>query len=250
MAKQGEIDYASKLGEAGQWHARHKPFSDRHCADNLIRMGSVIHLLPSVPARVLDAGCGSGWTTEFLGRRGYGVVGVDISPDMIIRADQRRVELGLKNASFLVSDFESLPFDAEFDAALFYDALHHAVDEEAALAAVYRALKPGGWCITCEPGAGHSTSEGARHAVATYGVTEKDMPPSKIIRVGKRVGFRKFRVYPHAHDLNRHVYASPSRFLPGLTARWEWFRQLYALGMTVAVQITKPWTSGTVVLVK
>jgi ubiquinone/menaquinone biosynthesis C-methylase UbiE len=234
----------------GQLHAQNKPFSDRHCPDNLARMGSVMHLLPPTPARILDAGCGAGWTSEFLGRRGYKVVGVDISPDMIDGAAQRRQQWGLQQVSFLVSDYESLGFEAEFDAALFFDSLHHAVDEEAALRAVHRALKPGGWCITCEPGWGHSASEQARKAVATYDVTEKDMPPGKIIRVGRRVGFRKFRVYPHANEIARHLYASPSRFLPGLTGRWEWFRRLYSLGMLVAIHTIKPWITGTVVLVK
>src|SRR5437660_118473 len=71
----------------------------------------------------------------------------------------------------------------------------------------------------------------ARNAVRKFGTAEKDMPPAKVVRLGRRVGFRGSRVYPHAHDLSREVYATPSRFLPQLTARWGWFRRLYGLAI-------------------
>src|SRR5262249_40316386 len=77
-----------------------------------------------------------------------------------------------------------LPFACEFDSAVFYDSLHHAVDESAALRGAYRALRPGGVCVTSEPGAGHECSPEAREAVARYGVTEKSMPPRRVIELG------------------------------------------------------------------
>jgi SAM-dependent methyltransferase len=242
MGKQGEIEYLSRLGKPGRRHVLHKPFSDPHCGGYLMRMGSVMDLLPPPPARVLDLGCGAGWTSEFLGRRGHRVVGVDIAADLIAAAEARRQD----NVSFLVSDFESLPFRDEFDAALFFDALHHAVDEEAALAAAFRALKPGGLCVASEPGAGHSRSEDARTAVARFGVTEKDMPPGKVIRLGRRVGFRASHVYPHAHEVGSVLYGSRSRVL----GRWEWLRRLSGLAMLAGVHCVRPLVAGTVVLVK
>ena len=39
--------------------------------------------LPDPPARILDMGCGGGWTSIFFAKRGYEVVGQDISQDMI-----------------------------------------------------------------------------------------------------------------------------------------------------------------------
>ena len=86
-----------------------------------------------------------------------------------------------------------MPYREEFDAALFYDALHHAENERAALAATYEALRPGGVCITVEPGEGHGVASAG--IAAELGVTEKDMPPHHIIAVGREVGFRRFRVY-------------------------------------------------------
>ena len=73
--------------------------------------------------------------------------------------------------------------------------MHHAVDEVKAIQSAFDALKPGGMLITVEPGKGHANSKSSLAARANYGVTEKDMPPSLIITVGKQVGFRNYEVY-------------------------------------------------------
>jgi SAM-dependent methyltransferase len=198
MPKQGEIDYLKNFGEAGVAHAVDKPFSDDEFSKHLIDLGVVASLLPPLPARVLDLGCGSGWTSCFLAKRGYQVVGQDIAPDMIelARRNQRRYQIG-DNLSFLVADYEETEFADEFDGAIFFDALHHAVDEEAALRTAYRALRPGGVCITSEPGEGHSCNPHTLEAVERFHVTEKDMPIHRIIQVGKKVGFKEFHSFPH-----------------------------------------------------
>ena len=64
--------------------------------------------------------------------------------DMIALANENKARWGIDNVDFVVSDYEAMTFDHEFDAAVFYDSLHHAVDERLALAKVYQALKPGG----------------------------------------------------------------------------------------------------------
>ena len=114
---------------------------------------------------------------------------------MIELAEQNRARHAPETASFVVQDYESMSFRDEFDAAIFYDALHHAEDEKAALAGAYNALKPGGICIASEPGEGHGATEAAQYAVRSFGVTEKDMPPHHIIATARQVGFRDFRVY-------------------------------------------------------
>jgi SAM-dependent methyltransferase len=226
MAKSGEIDYLKNLSEAGVWHAAHKPFSDPGCARYLAEMGALLALLPPPPARLLDLGCGTGWTSVFFARAGYEVVGLDISPAMIEQAEANRERAGLERLDFVVCDYEEMAFAREFDAAVFFDALHHAVDEAAAVAGAFRALKPGGVCLTSEPGEGHHLSAEARAAVARYGVTEKEMPPRRVIELGRAAGFTDFRVYPHAFDLHHNLYRrDPDGAAP--PSRWpRWLKRL------------------------
>ena len=190
--KQGEIDYMQNLGEEGAIAAYDKPFSHLTCSKNLVDLGIIMALLPPPPARLLDLGCGTGWTSAFFARRGYRVTGQDIAPEMIQYAERNRARYEAKNLEFLVSDYESMAFEVPFDCAVFYDSLHHAVDERAALEGVFRALRPGGMLITHEPGVGHSKSPDSIRAMQLYGVTEKDMPPFRIRDLSMNIGFSKF----------------------------------------------------------
>lgn len=193
MPKLGEINYVQAIGPDGVLHALGKPFSDSDCGRYLADFAAVLAVLPAPPARVLDLGVGPGWTSVFLARRGYTVVGQDICADMIALAARNRDRYAADGASFVVQDYEGMDYRDEFDAALFYDALHHAEDERAALAAVYAALRPGGVCVTVEPGEGHAAA--SAEVAAALGVTEKDMPPHHVIGLGRAVGFTDFRVH-------------------------------------------------------
>lgn len=210
MGKQGEIDYLRKLGEGGVRHAIRKPFSDEDVGKNLAQIAAIFTLLPPLPARLLDVGCGTGWTSVFFAKRGYDVLGVDIAPDMIFHANQLKAREGLSNLHFRECDYEHMDYHQEFECAVFYDALHHAVDEELALRKTYQALKPGGLCIASEPGAGHQANPWTQQAVKLYEVTEKDMPPKKIAPLARKVGFRRVMVYPHAYQLNHLFFQLPA----------------------------------------
>jgi SAM-dependent methyltransferase len=204
--KQGEIDYLRLLGDAGTKSAFNKPFSQLECGKNLVDMGLILSLLPPAPSRVLDLGCGTGWTSWFMANRGHQVVGQDISSDMIELARRNGERFAAGNTTFVLSDYEALDFHEEFDAALFYDSLHHAEDEALAIDRVYRALKPGGVLVTHEPGAGHSKSAASLEAMRLYGVNEKDMPPSRIFALGRKSGFSSCRRLLDPTALLRAVY--------------------------------------------
>src|SRR3954471_11699398 len=116
MPRSGELTYYDRIGEAGRQHAVGKPFSDADCGLYLLRAGALFSLLPAPPARVLDCGCGTGWLSYFLARRGYEVVGTDVSDAPIRLAHANPMFRDGAAPSFLVEDSESLPFREEFDA--------------------------------------------------------------------------------------------------------------------------------------
>jgi ubiquinone/menaquinone biosynthesis C-methylase UbiE len=71
----------------------------------------------------------------------YNVTGQDISEDMINLAEKNKSRYRLSNLHFLCCDYESMNFNEEFDYALFYDSLHHSVDEFKSLAKRLQGFK-------------------------------------------------------------------------------------------------------------
>ena len=71
-------------------------------------------------ARVLDAGCGTGYPiSAYLVARGYNVTGIDPSEKMLEKAKALR----LKNARFFKSDFLGFETGEKFDAIIAFDCL-------------------------------------------------------------------------------------------------------------------------------
>lgn len=99
--------------------------------------------------RILDAGCGPGfYCAELLDEVGPpgAVVGVDGSPPMLELAARRCA--GHDNVEFHEADVVSLPVEeASFDGAICVQVLEYLADPAAALAELWRALRPGGRAV-------------------------------------------------------------------------------------------------------
>ncbi len=213
MSKEGEKQYFQKIGEEGVARSLNKPYSEASAGQLMAQMAAIFIVLPAPPATLLDMGCGTGWTSQMFARRGYTVTGQDIAADAIEIARRDAQKQGLP-IEFVAGDYEGADFGGNYDAVVFFDCLHHAVDEKAALKAAYDALKPGGICVTSEPGKGHGRGAEAEHARAEYGVTERDMPPTLIRASGLAVGFKKAVFYADPAHLNKAAYyqaASPAK---------------------------------------
>jgi ubiquinone/menaquinone biosynthesis C-methylase UbiE len=94
-------------------------------------------------ARILDAGCGSGYSTALLAAR-YApsrLVAFDLMPEQVDRARAR----GITGAEMAVGDVTSIAYpDGSFDAAFVFGILHHVPEWRAALRELRRVLAPGG----------------------------------------------------------------------------------------------------------
>ncbi len=202
---EGELSYYRAIGDEARNLAVHKPFSDVDVDTKLMQIGAILSLLPTPPADVLECGCGTGWLSKLLTKIGYRTTGVDAAPEAIRLARSQPVFDGQPPPRFEVAAGEDLPFTAEFDAVLYFDALHHVGDEAAAIRAAHRALRPGGVLITSEPGRGHH--DASDDTVTQFGVTEKDMPARHIAGLAKAAGFASTKLYPRADELGRAMYA-------------------------------------------
>lgn len=98
------------------------------------------------PGRILEAGCAHGFQLDWLRRRGWEVVGNDVSAEAAAYARER---FGLE---VLVGPLEEVELEpASFDAAYLVDIVEHLYDPATALAHVRAALKPGGAVLVQVP---------------------------------------------------------------------------------------------------
>jgi len=93
---------------------------------------------------VLDLGCGGGFMSEALAKRGATVVGVDPTEAAIDAARAHAGENGLA-IDYRVGSGEAIPVaDHSFDCVVCVDVLEHVADVDRVLDEIARALKPGG----------------------------------------------------------------------------------------------------------
>jgi arsenite methyltransferase len=97
---------------------------------------------------VLDIGCGSGVDAIFAammtGPSGN-VKGIDVTPEMLIRAKENLAFTDLKNVTFEEAGVDNLPFaDQNFDVVISNGAFNLVPDKPRALSEVFRVLKSKG----------------------------------------------------------------------------------------------------------
>jgi SAM-dependent methyltransferase len=105
-------------------------------------------LRPEGGERILDLACGTGRHSLELVRRGFSVVGSEISPELVAIAREEASAQGLE-ATFLEGDLRELDFEDEFDIVLNLNdgaVGYFETDEEnhRTFGVISRALKSGG----------------------------------------------------------------------------------------------------------
>lgn len=102
---------------------------------------------------VLDLGAGAGldaFTARHITGSEGRVVGVDMTPEMVQKAQANAASLGFENVTFVEGDIEALPLeDAQFDVVISNCVLNLVPDKPTAFAEMWRVLRPGGhFCVS------------------------------------------------------------------------------------------------------
>jgi ubiquinone/menaquinone biosynthesis C-methylase UbiE len=138
----GSIEDAARASFSAR--AEHYVTSATHAdPDRLARLVEMV--APGSHWRVLDIGTGTGHTAFAFAPAVAWVVGVDLTDEMLKKAERVRRDRGYGNVELQVGDVHRLPFkDGAFDLVTCRRAAHHFGDIGGALMQMRRVLKGGG----------------------------------------------------------------------------------------------------------
>jgi SAM-dependent methyltransferase len=111
----------------------------------------IINHLHIKPKKILDIGCGAGTLSLYYARKGYKVVGIDISKKAVDAASKSAMFLGLKNAFFQKIDFPNEIPKGKFDFIIFTEVIEHLKNDDLALKKIYSLLDKKGIAIITTP---------------------------------------------------------------------------------------------------
>ena len=111
---------------------------------------------------ILDAGCGPGLVAEAFLSAGHRVHGLDLSPEMIARAEKRCARFGERAFFANVSLYEHHP-DVLYDAAVSRYVLHHVADPLAFVRHQISLLRTGGILVLSDHSTDPDPDIAARH---------------------------------------------------------------------------------------
>jgi SAM-dependent methyltransferase len=152
------------------------PFAEKpeHSRDDVFRL-----LLDACGVRtddvVLDVACGPGLTACALAAAARHVIGLDVTPAMLAKAEELARQKGLTNLTWRLADVPPLPYaDASFTLVFTRYSFHHIPDPAAVLAEMARVCTPGGRVVVADV---YATSPGQG---AAYDRLEQFRDPSHV----------------------------------------------------------------------
>jgi len=166
---------------------------------------SVIWLGDVRGKRVLDVGCGDGWYSVLLAKRGATVSGFDISAEGVEAAREWAEANGVAGScGFTVGSVYDIPYpDGSFDLVAGQSILHHVADKGKVARELARVLRPGGSGVFHEPFGDSLALEWLRRLVPVSSAAPDDPDQWKQqIKYGELQPFRdQFEVGVHEFEL-------------------------------------------------
>jgi len=120
-----------------------------HRLARINRLEQTLSILPvSGKIDILEVGCGTGFSAEYLSGRYNRYLGIDYSQELIKYANKynRRDDV-----EFYATDIKELKTSDQFDLVLMIGVLHHVPSIPVFMASALKFLKPLGWVVANEP---------------------------------------------------------------------------------------------------
>ncbi|RYE18754.1 MAG: class I SAM-dependent methyltransferase, partial [Sphingobacteriales bacterium] len=119
---------------------------------------------------ILDLGCGTGYLTQQIQKRGAIVKGTDSSPDMI-----KQAKANYPGVDFAVEDATNFSSNEKYDAVFSNAVLHWIKNSDAMMNCVYKSLKPGGRFVAEMGGKGNIKNliAATRQVLQQHGYTKQ-----------------------------------------------------------------------------
>jgi ubiquinone/menaquinone biosynthesis C-methylase UbiE len=147
MSKISAEDAAKRWDEIAEIYAE---LTDHHGDINkeVLLTPTFLDMLGDVAGkRVLDAGCGEGFLSRLVAKRGASVLAVDLAEKMLTIARERTpIELEIDYRHANLENLDGLQ-SGSFDLVLSSMVIQDLPDYEAAIAEIFRVLRSGGRCV-------------------------------------------------------------------------------------------------------
>ncbi|MDN4481797.1 methyltransferase domain-containing protein [Demequina muriae] len=146
-----------QMGDDARWSQAdmNRPWFESMLAGALEGAADLHDILDRPGARIVDVGCGAGWSAIALAHAypQATVVGVDIDAPSIARARTNAEQAGVApRVTFHVGDASTLA--GSFDAAFVFEAVHDMSQPVAVLRAIRRSVVPHGAVVVMDEGVG------------------------------------------------------------------------------------------------
>lgn len=148
---------------------------------------------------VVDLGSGAG-NDVFIARAIVGdegkVIGLDMTEEMIEKANINKSKLGYKNVEFQLGDIEQMPFENNIaDIVISNCVLNLIPDKRKAFSEIYRILKPGAhFCISDVVIQGEMTEELRKSAEMYAGCVAGALEQDEYLKIIDETGFKNIEI--------------------------------------------------------
>ena len=148
---------------------------------------------------VVDLGSGAG-NDVFVARAIVGeegkVIGLDMTEEMIEKANNNNSKLGYRNIEFHLGDIEQMPFENNLaDVVVSNCVLNLVPDKQKAFSEIFRILKPGAhFCVSDIVIQGEMTDELRKSAEMYAGCISGALRQDEYLSIIKKTGFKNIEV--------------------------------------------------------